>query len=526
MNETAEHLPEGWIEVSLGDVVWPRKGKADPQQMPEAQFIGMEQVEAHTMRLLGTVPAGTMSSAANIFQASDVLYGRLRSYLNKVYSPDFAGLCSGEFIVFPETPAILGKFLKYRLNAGDFVRFATRINTGDRPRVDFDQIKVFRFPLPPKPEQSRIADTLDELLSDLDAGVTTMLRVQEKLKLFRASVLKAAVEGELTAEWRKRHPNVEPASELLKRILAERRHRWEEEQLRKFEEKGQAPPKNWKAKYKEPVAPDTTNLPSLPEGWCWTTLAHLVQLGRGSIKTGPFGSLLKKHEHQTSGVAVLGIENIDRMRFLHGSKIHISQAKANDLIEYDAKPGDVLISRSGTVGEVCVVPDNLGIARISTNLMRVRLNFKVMSPTFFCCLFNGSPTVLSQITSLCSGSTRDFLNNEILAALYFPLPPLYEQETIVDTVEDQLSIIEHLTTEIESGLKSAESLRQSILHHAFTGQLVPQDPTDEPASELLKCIATERERRIRDVGTAKRPTKSTKFSPAGRRGRQKKEVQG
>ena len=102
-------------------------------------------------------------------------------------------------------------------------------------------------------------------------GWRHLTRVREKLKLYRASVLKAAVEGTLTAEWRAQHPKVEPASELLKRILAERRRRWEEEQLRKFKEKGQEPPKNWKAKYKEPVAPDTANLPPLPEGWCWAT---------------------------------------------------------------------------------------------------------------------------------------------------------------------------------------------------------------------------------------------------------------
>ncbi len=118
----------------------------------------------------------------------------------------------------------------------------------------------------PPAEQSQIADTLDELFSDLDAGVAALKRARDKLKLYRASVLKAVVEGALTADWRKQHPNAEPASELLKRILAERRRRWEEDQLRKFEEKSKVPPKNWKAKYKEPVAPDTTGLPLLRKG--------------------------------------------------------------------------------------------------------------------------------------------------------------------------------------------------------------------------------------------------------------------
>ena len=110
----------------------------------------------------------------------------------------------------------------------------------------------------PSSEQSRIGEALDELFSDLDAGAVALEKARDKLRLYRASVLKAAVEGALTADWRTRHPQVEPASELLKRILVERRRRWEEGQLRKFEEVGKAPPKNWKAKYKQPAIPDTT----------------------------------------------------------------------------------------------------------------------------------------------------------------------------------------------------------------------------------------------------------------------------
>lgn len=95
--------------------------------------------------------------------------------------------------------------------------------------------------------------------------------------------MKAAVEGALTAKWRTQHPATEPASALLTRILAERRHRWEEDQLRKFKEAGKEPPKNWKAKYQEPIAPETTDLPALPARWCWATLDQLSSMvTRGS----------------------------------------------------------------------------------------------------------------------------------------------------------------------------------------------------------------------------------------------------
>ena len=161
------------------------------------------------------------------------------------------------------------------------MRFASHINTGDRPRVDFDQIKVFKLLLPPISEQERIADALDELLSDLDAAVAALERAQVKLKHYRAVVLKAAVEGALTADWRADHPNTEPASALLSRSLVERRCRWEEAQLLKFKETGKAPPKGWKMKYTEPAEPDITNLPPLPKGSCWASLDQLAEIVGG-----------------------------------------------------------------------------------------------------------------------------------------------------------------------------------------------------------------------------------------------------
>ena len=103
---------------SLGDVVRPNRPRVKPETMPDAPFIGMEHVEAHTMKLLGTVPAATMKSSAVHFKPGDVLYGRLRPYLNKVFRPTFEGLCSAEFIVLPENERIHGRYLQYFLNSG------------------------------------------------------------------------------------------------------------------------------------------------------------------------------------------------------------------------------------------------------------------------------------------------------------------------------------------------------------------------------------------------------------------------
>jgi type I restriction enzyme S subunit len=157
----------------------------------------MEHIEAHTMRLLGTVSAATMKSSAVHFQAGDVLYGRLRPYLNKVYRPDFEGLCSAEFIVFPKTEGIDNRYLQYFLNSSAFVSFASHLNTGDRPRVDFEQLASYPFPIAPLNEQRVIVAEIEKQFSRLDEAVASLKRTKANLKRYKAAVLKTAVEGRI-----------------------------------------------------------------------------------------------------------------------------------------------------------------------------------------------------------------------------------------------------------------------------------------------------------------------------------------
>lgn len=185
------------MSVALEEAITPRSDRISPQEMPDAEFIGMEHVEPHTSRIVATVPASTMTSSAARFSVGNVLYGRMRPYLNKVVAPTFNGLASAEFIVFPQSDAIDTQFLLRRLTANDFMEFACRQYEGDRPRVKFDQLGKFDLRLPPRAEQTRIITKLEELLSDLDAGVAELKAAQKKLVQYRQSLLKAAVEGAL-----------------------------------------------------------------------------------------------------------------------------------------------------------------------------------------------------------------------------------------------------------------------------------------------------------------------------------------
>jgi type I restriction enzyme S subunit len=288
MNETngLPKLPHGWSLTTLGDVVNPTRPKVSPISFPNLPFIGMEHVEAHTMKLLGTVPASSMKSNAVHFFPHDVLYGRLRPYLNKVLCPEFEGLCSSEFIVFPANEAVSSKFIQYFLNTLDFVVFASRLNEGDRPRVDFSLIAPYPIKLPPLPEQQRIVTKIEELFTKLDAGVDALRKARAQLKRYRQAVLKAAVTGELTREWREAHRGeLEPAARLLARILTERRARWERDQLARMQAAGKQPKNDdWKQKYQEPAAPDTSELPELPEGWMWTNVEQVGEITGGLTK--------------------------------------------------------------------------------------------------------------------------------------------------------------------------------------------------------------------------------------------------
>jgi type I restriction enzyme, S subunit len=155
-------------------------------------------------------------------------------------------------------------------------KFDTDARASVVPSIRKSDVGTLKIPLPPLTEQTRIVEKLEELLSDLDAGVAELKAAQKKLTQYRQSLLKAAVEGALTAEWRKHNRTAESGAQLLERILKERRARWQAKQLAKFNEQGKSAPKDWQDKYPEPVKPDTTDLPQLPEGWVWASVEQIA----------------------------------------------------------------------------------------------------------------------------------------------------------------------------------------------------------------------------------------------------------
>ncbi len=343
------------------------------------------------------------------------------------------------------------------------------------------EARKLEIPLPPLPEQHRIVEKIEELFSELDNGVASLKKALEQLKTYRQAVLKWAFEGKLTEKWRNTHQDsLEDGDTLLEQIKAERKRHYQQQledwkqALKEWENNGKETKKPTKPQQPKDLPPLTkeelSNLPSLPNGWMWVKVDYLLSLDKKGMTTGPFGTLLKKSEHQISGIPVLGIENIGNGVFLPKNKIFITEKKARELSSFEVSGGDIIISRSGTVGEICLVPDYFGYSLISTNLIRISLNKTIISPKFF--LFLGGGSVREQVKELCKGSTRDFLNQTILQSIIFPFPSLQEQTQIVQEIESRLSVCDQLEATLTENLNKAEALRQSILKRAFEGKLV------------------------------------------------------
>jgi type I restriction enzyme S subunit len=349
--------------------------------------------------------------------------------------------------------------------------------------VNARKLEALELPLPPLAEQQRIVEAIEERFSHIDAGVALLKAARRKLRLYRASVLKAAVEGKLTEQWRAAHPDIEPAPQLLRRILAERRARWEKEQRAK----GRDPRK---LRYVEPAAPDVSKLPPLPDGWCWASLEELIIYLRNGLSSPPHADPL--------GYRIL---RINAVRSMH---VDLEQVRFLDLPEEQVKDyflddGDILFTRYngsldllGVAGMVrgCVQP-----TLHPDKLIRVKTFPDGILPAYIQIASNvgSSRAYIESRARTTAGQTG--ISGGDLKQMPIPLPALEEQEQIVALVEEQLSIIGNVEATIEHGLRRAERQRQSVLRQAFTGQLVPQDERDEPASVLLERIRRERGQR-------------------------------
>lgn len=377
-------------------------------------------------------------------------------------------------------------WLKHFLQTKEYRKYVSDIASGiNINNLRREHLLNLNIPFAPLNEQKRIAEKLESLQSRSNKARKALEAIPPLLEKFRQSVLSSAFRGDLTADWRAQNPNIEPAAKLLERIRKERRKRWEEAELAKMKAKNKTPKDDkWKKKYKEPEPVDTTDLPELPEGWCWVALEELSEkVTDGTHQPPPFADL---------GVPFLVIRNIIKgVIDWEGVGKWVTES-THEKFTSNSKPekGDVLYSAVGSYGVAVEVQEDRKFM-FQRHIAHIKPVKSVVLPTFIMLSLN-SPYSLAQAHKVARGVAQKTVTLTFLRRFKLALPPEKEQYEIIERVKKALHLSESAKDFVRKSTLQVEQLDQSILAKAFRGKLVPQDPNDEPASQLLERIQQEK----------------------------------
>lgn len=488
-----DELPPGWARARVGEIIEARNGRA---------FKSTEWRKSGTpiIRIQNLKDAAASFNYFNghleekhVVRSGDLLFAWSgtpgTSFGAHVWKGADAALNQHIFRIDFDRTAFSTAFLCHALNQNitQYIEQAQGgVGLAHITKTKFDDSLLL---IPPANEQNRIIDRLDELFSRIDEGERALERVQKLMERYRQSVLKAAVTGELTREWREKNKDkLESGEALLARILKARREAWEKSELEKMKAKGITPANDkWKQKYEEPLSPDMTDPPELPDGWVWASLEMLADIVGGITVD------QKRRTEDCEPVPYLRVANVQR-GYLDLSEMKSINAPRDRIEQLRLRPGDILFNEGGDIdklGRGWIWEGQLSNCIHQNHVFRARLVIlyslnkiiswygNVMGRTLFMRLGK-------QTTNLAS------LSLSKLKSVPVPIMCPSEADEIVSRVDDILSITDHHAGEIEKQMRGSSSLRQGVLKAAFSGRLVSQDPADEPASMLLKRIAAGR----------------------------------
>ena len=469
-----DELPEGWEWKRLGEIAEVVAGNPAPQ--------GEEYFRDGRYPFLRVQDMGRLGNDSYIYKTHDYINDKAVQSLRLFPKGSVLFTKSGASTLLNQR-AILGRdmfvvshiaatiphdgimseWLYYWLKTVDFNKLA---HATTLPSLPLSKAKDIHIPIAPPVEQKLIVSEIEKQFSRLDEAVAALKRVRASLKRYKASVLKAAVEGKLTEEWRKEnvgadlrvcpdsnkdrfaHTKYETGADLLKRILAERKKKWEEA--------------NPKKKYKEPSTPDTSNLPDLPEGWVWATVEQLCFISSGQTPKG-IDNVSEKGNIPWFRVGDMNTSGNEKI--MQYAEIYLTKEMVNKLRLHIQPEGTIIFPKRG--------------GAIATNKKRILskpstydLNTMGLLPivTQFEYFWNWFLSI--DLGRLGDGSNVPQINNKDIEPLIVPLPPFAEQEKIVSELERRLSVINEGDKAIDINLKRAERLRQAILKKAFLGKLI------------------------------------------------------
>ena len=486
--ERLQALPQGWVGVPMGDVS-AIVGGGTPSTSDSANFengqipwITPADLSGYTDKFISRgarniTERGLQKSSARLLPRESVLMSS-RAPIGYVAIASVPLATNQGFKSFILPSGIDSNFVYYLLLRSREEIQALGVGTTFK-EVSATKAATIPLPLPPLPEQRRIVAEIDKQFTRLDASVAVLKRAQANLKRYRASVLKAACEGKLVpteAELaRLEGRDYEPADQLLERILSERRALWESQEKRR-------------GKYREPFVPDTSDSQELPEGWVWATVDQLI-LGS------PQNGIYKPKSQYGNGVPVLRIDDYQDFYVRDREQLQRLKITAEETSTYGLVANQLVINRVNSpshLGKTLLVPDHFPPAVFESNMMKIILN-EYVAPPFVAHYLRSTVGRVRLTTRAKWAVNQASINQSDVCMTPVPLPPIAEQRRIVAEVERRLPVIQQAEATVKASLSRAERLRQSILKQAFSGKLVPQDPSDEPASVLLERIRLERE---------------------------------
>lgn len=486
MSSEVHVLPAGWVKTKLADVSDIAMGQSPVASTINSDNKGLpfyqgktEFTDVYPLKNRYCEEPIRIAEAENILMSVRAPVGPVN--IARERSGFGRGICAIACSI-----GLNHKFVFYQLKCIE--DYVASLGTGTTfMAINRGSVESLPIHLAPENEQNRIVEKLEELFSDLDNGVAELKACQKKLTQYRQALLKSAVEGTLTKQWREQNQSniTETGEQLLARILTERRQRWEQQKLAEFKEKGVKPPKDWQKNYAEPVKPNTSELWELPEGWVWATIDQLAINKR-------YGSSSKTND-DTKGIPVLRMGNIQDGEIDYTSLKYLPRDHYEfpDLLLTD---GELLFNRTNSaelVGKTAIYRDVGKPCSYASYLIAVKF-IEYYKPELAAYFINSvlGKAWLETVMNQTAGQAN--VNGTKLGELAIPVPPLIEQAEIIKRMISAREQTQTQLFNVELGIKQSEAQRKNILKDAFSGKLVEQDPSDEPASILLEKIQAER----------------------------------
>ena len=432
------------------------------------------------------------SRANRIGEIGDVLQARMKATDKGILIDeklDGQLFSTGFLQVRPFGDTYNKRLLYYLIKSEFFLSQKNELATGSTQEALTDNgASEIEIPLPPIAEQNRIVEKLETVMQKVERNKHRLERIPIIVKQFRQSVLNAAVNGKLSEVWREQNKDVQNIFDVIGSITEQRKLDYEN-LINEMSLLGKSKPRK-----PENLIPTVTSIDDFPETWGTMTFSDISSTKQYSMSSGPFGSSLGTKDYKVNGVPVVRGQNIQGGLFIAKNFVFISNEKAIELTRSSAVPNDIVIVAVGVgVGNAAIIPNEIDRIILSQNCNKFTLDSKVVVPKFI--LFNLQVSnIKEQMDEVTTDTAREFLSLTNLKKLLFPIPPLEEQKEIVKQVEKLFAFADKLEARYTKAKTMIDKLPQSILAKAFRGELVAQDPNDEPASVLLERIKKEKEK--------------------------------